>query len=187
MEDEISLQLEEAKEKMGKALEHTSNEMRKVRAGKAVPDMLYGIMVEYYNMDTPLEQLASINAPDARTLMVKPFDKSVIKNIEKAIVDSNLGLNPQNDGESIRINIPTLTEERRKELFKQVKNEAENGKISVRNIRKDVKEQLKKLQKEGMEEDAVKKAEEDVQNITDEYVNKIDKLLSDKEEELMNI
>ncbi|MFN3403721.1 MAG: ribosome recycling factor [Cytophagaceae bacterium] len=185
--EEIQLYLDEAKETMQKALKHTESEFTKIRAGKAMPSMIHGVMVDYYGAPTPVEQVSSITAPDARTITLKPFEKKLIQDIEKAIRDSGLGFNPQNDGEVVRINLPPLTEERRKALVKQVKAEAENGKVAIRNIRKDTNEELKKLQKEGASEDDIKKAEEKVQGLTNEFIAKIDQLLSKKEAEIMTV
>lgn len=172
---------------MSKAIDHTSTEFSKIRAGKAMPSMLDGVMVEYYGNMTPISQVSTINTPDARTIAIKPWEKNVIQNIERAIINSNLGLNPQNDGESIRINIPPLTEERRTQLVKQAKNEAETGRISVRNDRKQVMDQLKSLLKENASEDDIKKAEDKVQELTNTYIKKIDDLLEKKETEIMTI
>lgn len=187
MEEEIQLYLNEAKDLMNKAVKHFSGELTKIRAGKAMPNMLDGLMVDYYGTLTPIGQVASINTPDARTLVVKPWEKKLISEIEKAIINSDLGLNPQNDGDLIRLNIPPLTEERRKNLMKQVRNEAENGKISVRNIRKDTNESLRKLLKEGASEDEVKRAEEQVQILTSQYSETIDGLVGKKETEIMTV
>lgn len=186
MED-ISNTLKEAKGAMEKALAHTETELSRIRAGKAQPNMLDGIMVDYYGTPTPITQVASINTPDARSLAIKPWEKNLINNIEKAIRDSELGLNPGNDGDTIRINIPPLTEERRKALVKQAKTEGENGKVRVRGIRKDTNEELKKLQKNGAPEDAVKAAEDQVQKLTDEYISKVDGLINAKEKELLTV
>ncbi|MEP1779312.1 ribosome recycling factor [Reichenbachiella sp.] len=185
--EEIEMYLEEAKELMDNSVKHFQQELLKIRAGKAMPNMLDGLMVEYYGAMTPINQVASVSTPDARTLSIKPFEKSIIGEIEKAIINSDLGLNPQNDGEQIRINIPPLTEERRINLMKQVKAEAENGKISVRNVRKETNDSLKALIKEGVSEDAVKGAEGDVQKLTDQHVVKIDQLVLAKEKEIMTI
>ncbi|MEO9806337.1 MAG: ribosome recycling factor [Reichenbachiella sp.] len=185
--EEIEMYLEEAKELMDNSVKHFQQELLKIRAGKAMPNMLDGLMVEYYGAMTPINQVASVSTPDARTLSIKPFEKSIIGEIEKAIINSDLGLNPQNDGEQIRINIPPLTEERRINLMKQVKAEAENGKISVRNVRKETNDSLKALIKEGVSEDAVKGAEGDVQKLTDQHVVKIDELVLAKEKEIMTI
>jgi ribosome recycling factor len=185
--EEIKMYLDDAKEMMDKAIQHTSGELVKIRAGKAMPNMLDGIMVNYYGNPTPIQQVSSINTPDARTLTIKPWEKPMLNEIEKAIINSDLGLNPMNDGEMIRINVPPLTEERRKNLVKQAKTETENGKISVRNIRKDTNDSLKKLQKDGASEDDVKRAEEQVQQLTDKAVAKMDELLVIKEKEIMTI
>jgi len=186
MED-IDFHLEHAKESMDKSVAHTATELGKIRAGKASPAMLDGLMVEYYGNPTPISQVAAVNTPDARSITIKPWEKTMIGEIEKAIINSDLGLNPQNDGELIRVNIPPLTEERRKTLVKQAKGEAENGKISIRNIRKDTNDSLKKLLKEGTSEDMVKSAEEEVQKITDSHVVRIDEILAKKEEDIMTI
>lgn len=185
--EEIDLFLDEANDLMDKAIEHVNHELSKIRAGKAMPNMLDGIFVEYYGNMTPMNQVASINTPDARSLLIKPWEKSVLGEIEKAIINSDLGLNPQNDGETIRINIPPLTEERRLNLMKQVKAEAENGKVSIRNIRKETNDSLKKLLKEGVSEDLVKDAEGEVQKLTDKHTARIDQLIEAKEEDIMTI
>jgi ribosome recycling factor len=185
--EEIDMYLDDAKDSMLKTLKHTESELFKIRAGKAMPSMLHGIMVEYYGILTPLEQVSSITSTDARSLAVKPFEKKLIPDIEKAIRDANLGFNPQNDSEFVRINIPPLTEERRKALVKMVKAECESGKVGIRTIRKETNEELKKLLKDGVSEDEVKKAEEKVQSITNEFIAKIDELLGKKEEEIMTV
>ena len=185
--EELEFYLEEAKDHMEKSLNHVSHALAKIRAGRAMPSMLDGLMVEYYGNPTPVNQVASINTPDARTLAIKPWEKNMLAEIEKTIINSDLGLNPQNDGEIIRLNIPPLTEERRKDLVKQSKHEAEHGRVSVRNVRKDTNDHLKKLLKEHVSEDEVKKAEDKVQDLTNEYVKKIDDLLAQKEEEIMTV
>ncbi|MFY0654184.1 MAG: ribosome recycling factor [Cyclobacteriaceae bacterium] len=185
--EEIQMFLDEADEVMDKAVDHVSTELAKIRAGKAMPNMLDGLSVEYYGNMTPINQVASINTPDARSLLIKPWEKSVLPEIERAIINSDLGLNPQNDGETIRIIIPPLTEERRLTLVKQVKAEAEHGKVSIRNIRKDTNDSLKKLLKEGASEDLIKDAEGDVQQLTDAHTSKIDKLVEVKEADIMTI
>lgn len=187
MTEEIQLYLDEAKDLMDKSVKHTISEFNKIRAGKATPNMLDGLMVSYYGNPTPINQVATVNTPDARTLVIKPWERSLISELEKAIINSDLGLNPQNDGELVRLNIPPLTEERRKNLVKQAKAEAENGKISVRNVRKDTNDSIKKLLKDGVSEDEVKNGEADVQTLTDKYVAKIDELLVKKEEEIMTV
>lgn len=185
--EEIKLFLDEAKDSMQKALKHTESELTKIRAGKAMASMVDSVMVEYYGTPTPLNQVGSVTTPDAKTIAIKPWEKKLITEIEKAIRDANLGFNPTNDGDLIRINIPPLTEERRKNLVKQVKAEGENGKVRVRNIRKETNEDLKKLLKEGASEDEIKKAEEKVQTLTNEFIAKIDDLLAKKEAEIMTI
>ncbi len=187
MEEEIKMYLDDARDSMGKALEHINRELQRIRAGKVMPNMLDGLKVDYYGIDTPVSQTASVTSGDARTLIIKPFERTLINKIEKAIRDSDLGVNPQNDGEIIRITVPPLTEERRKALVKQVKQEGENGKVSIRNIRKDTNSGLKDLQKEGASEDAIKVAEEKVQKMTDEFIAKVEDLLAKKETELMTV
>jgi ribosome recycling factor len=183
--DEIELYLDDAQEHMNKSVNHVSHELTKIRAGKANPSMLDGIQVSYYGNTTPLNQVASLTTPDARTIFIKPWEKNMIHEIEKAIRDANLGLNPQNDGQQVIVNIPMLTEERRKQLVKQVGHECEQGRISIRNIRKDTNEHLKKLK--GVSEDDVKNAEETVQKYTDDYIAKIDALMKKKEVEIMTV
>ncbi len=183
--DEIELYLEDAQEHMNKSVNHVSHELTKIRAGKANPSMLDGIQVSYYGNTTPLNQVASLTTPDARTIFIKPWEKNMIHEIEKAIRDANLGLNPQNDGQQVIVNIPMLTEERRKQLVKQVGHECEQGRISIRNIRKDTNEHLKKLK--GVSEDDVKNAEATVQKYTDDYIAKIDALMKKKEVEIMTV
>jgi ribosome recycling factor len=185
--EEIELYIEEAKELMDKAIHHVNYTFGKIRAGKATPGMLDGLMIEYYGNPTPLNQVSSINTPDARSIIIKPWEKTIIPEIEKSIINSDLGLNPQSDGEIIRLNVPPLSEERRLQLVKQAKHEAEQGRISVRNIRKDTNDHLRKLLKEHVSEDAVKNAEIDVQELTDKYIEKIDEMLHRKEEDIMTV
>ncbi|MCL4136895.1 UNVERIFIED_CONTAM: hypothetical protein GTU68_059255 [Idotea baltica] len=161
--------------------------IRHLEKGRAMPNMLDGLMVEYYGNPTPLSQVASINTPDAKTLAIKPWEKSLLAEIEKSIVNSDLGLNPQNDGEIVRLNIPPLTEERRRDLVKQTKQEGENGKVSVRNVRKEANESLRQLIKEHVSEDDVKRSETKVQDLTNSFIQKIDDLLAKKEEEIMTV
>lgn len=179
--------LEDADDMMNKSIQHLTSALSKIRAGKAAPAMLGGVMVEYYGNLTPLSQVASISSPDARTLMIKPWEKPMIQEIEKAIMNSDLGLNPQSDGEQVIINIPALTEDRRIQLVKQVKSEGEQGKISIRNARKDTNDGLKKLKNDGASEDAIKDAEDSVQELTDSFNKKIDDLLAKKEVDIMTI
>lgn len=186
MED-IEFYIEHARELMEKSLQHTNGSVAKIRAGKAMPNMLDGIMVEYYGNPTPINQVASVNSQDARTLVIKPWEKSIVSEIERSIINSDLGLNPQNDGELIRINIPALTEERRVELVKHARNEAEHGRVSIRNIRKEANDNLKKLLKEHVSEDAVRLAEDEVQKLTDQFISKIEDILKKKEEDIMTV
>ncbi len=183
--EEIELYLDEAKDQMNKALNHLSLELSKIRAGKANPSMLDGLPVSYYGAMSPLSQVSSITTPDARTLFIRPWEKGLIQEIEKAIINANLGLTPQNDGQQVIINIPMLTEERRKQLVKQVSHECEQGKVSIRSIRKETNESLKKIK--GVSEDDVKNAEETVQKLTDEFMLKIDAFLRKKEAEIMTV
>ncbi len=185
--EEIEFYIDHSEELMEKSLQHTNGTLAKIRAGKAMPNMLDGIMVEYYGSSTPINQVATINSQDARTLVIKPYEKSIVGEIERAIVNSDLGLNPQNDGELIRINIPALTEERRVDLVKHARNEAEHGKVSIRNIRKDANDNLKKLLKEHVSEDEVRNAEDKVQKLTDLFISKIDGYLKKKEEDIMTV
>ena len=183
--EEIELYLDEAKDQMNNALTHVSLELTKIRAGKANPSMLDGIMVPYYGATSPLQQISSMTTPDARTIFIKPWEKNLIQDIEKAIMDANLGLTPQNDGQQIIINIPMLTEERRRQLVKQASHECEQGKVSIRSIRKETNESLKKIK--GVSEDDVKNAEDTVQKLTDEHIIKIDSFLKKKEVEIMTV
>lgn len=183
--EEIELFLEDARERMGKALAHVGNELVKIRAGKASPTMLDGIIVPYYGVNSPLNQVASVTAPEARTLFIKPWEKQLIPEIEKAIMAANIGLTPQNDGLQVIINIPMLTEERRRNLVKQVNTECEQGRIAVRAIRKETNESLKKIK--GASEDDIKNAEEEVQQLTDDFITKIDGLSKKKEAEIMTV
>ncbi len=187
MDEEIQFYLDELVESMGKALAHVNVEMSRIRAGKASPAMLDSLRVDYYGTPTPISQIANISTPDARSLFIKPWEKNMISEVTKAIKNSDLGLNPVSDAEGVRLNIPAMTEERRRELVKQAKNETEAGKVRVRGIRKDVNESLRKLLKEGASEDAIKSAEEKVQKTTDTYIAEVDKVLSKKESEIMTI
>lgn len=187
MQEEVDFVLEHCEEKMSAAIEHLEKELLHIRAGKASPSMLDGVLVEYYGSMTPLNQVSNVGTPDARTISVQPWEKGLIPVIEKAIMAANLGFNPDNNGEIIRINIPVLTEERRRDLVKQVSQVGENAKVSVRLARKDANEELKKLQKNGLSEDLEKDGESEVQNLTDKYGKKIDSLVSDKEKDIMTI
>lgn len=187
MSELIKKQLTDTKAHMEKAIEHLDSELLKVRAGKASPAMLDGLFVDYYGTATPLAQVGSVNSPDARTLVIQPWEKSLLGPIEKAIIESNLSLNPQNDGQIIRINVPPLTEERRRDLVKRVKAEAEVGKVTVRNLRKEANEKIKKLKIEGVSEDDIKVGEGDVQKLTDSYIVKVDQIAELKEKDIMTV
>jgi len=187
MNEEVQLYYDDAVEKMEKALKHLSVELSKLRAGKASPAMLDGIMVNYYGSPTPLQQVASINTPDARSIVIQPWEKKVIDAIEKAIFAANIGMTPTNNGEVVRLNVPPLTEDRRKGLVKQAKVEGENAKISVRNARRDAIEEFKKMLKQGLPEDMEKDAEENMQKLTDKYYKKVDEILTKKETEIMTV
>jgi ribosome recycling factor len=187
MHEELEFTLEEAKEGMQNALHHLEKEIQKLRAGKANPQMLDGVKIDYYGAMTPVDQTASISSPDARQIIVQPWDKSVLGLIEKAILAANLGFNPKNEGEILRIMVPPLTEERRRDLVKKAKAEAENAKISIRNIRRNANETAKKLEKDGIPEDEVDKLETDIQKVTDDFIAKVDKILEIKEKDIMTV
>ena len=187
MEEEVQLILEDTKEKMQHAVGHLTDELLRIRAGKATPNLLDGIKVDYYGTLTPLNQVSNISTPDARTIAVQPWEKNMMEPIEKAIFAANIGLNPMNNGELIRINIPPLTEDRRKELVKQVRNEGENTRISIRNARRDANEEFKEMKKNGLSEDQEKDAEAQVQQMTDKYIKKIDEILAGKEKEILTV
>jgi ribosome recycling factor len=178
---------EHAKSQMEKSIKHLEAELAKIRAGKANPAILENVMVDYYGSKVPINQTASINTQDARTLIIQPWEKSMLTPIEKAIQLANLGLNPQNDGTVIRITIPPLTEERRKELTKLAKSTGEEAKIAIRSIRKDSIEMIKKLQKDGLPEDEAKAAENKIQQLTDQYVAKVDQHIQTKEKEILTV
>ncbi len=185
--EEIEFILDSTKESMNGSIAHLEKEFLNIRAGKASPQMLGGVFVDYYGSQTPLSQVANINVPDARTITVTPWEKSMLHPIEKAIMIANLGFNPMNNGDNIIISVPALTEERRRDLVKQAKAEAEEAKIGIRNARKDANTEIKKLEKEGTSEDVCKSAEEDVQKLTDAFIKKIDEHLAIKEAEIMKV
>lgn len=187
MEEEVSIVFEDATEKMNKAIDHLDKEMSKVRAGKASPKILEGIMVDYYGTMTPLAQVANVNTPDPRTIAIQPWEKKLISAIEKAIMAANLGLNPDNNGELIRINVPPLTEERRKDLVKFVKKLVEDARIGIRNVRRDAIEDIKKMHKDGLPEDVAKDSEAEIQKITDNFMKKIDEMFEKKEKDIMTV
>lgn len=179
--------MDEMKDQMDRSIEHLESELLKIRAGKASPQMLDSVYVDYYGTNTPLSQVANINSPDARTLVIQPWEKTMLGPIEKAVMGANIGLTPQNDGVVIRISVPPLTEERRKELVKKARQEMEHAKVSVRNLRRDANENIKKAVKDGLAEDVAKESETKVQNLTDTYIARIDKLMEAKEKEIMTV
>ena len=187
MSELIKKQVTDARALMEKAIDHCDSELNKIRAGKANPSMLDDIVVDYYGSPTPLNQVGSVNTPDARTIVIQPWEKSLLAPIEKAIMEANLGVNPQNDGIIIRINVPPLTEERRRDLVKKAKTEAETGKIAVRNIRKEANEKIRKLKTEGVSEDEMKVGEGEIQKLTDSYIIKVDHLSEAKEKDIMTV
>ena len=187
MEEEIELILDTVEESMQKSIAHLEKELIKIRAGKASPSMVNGVLVDYYGSLTPLSQVANVGTMDARTITIQPWEKSSLEPIERAIINSNLGLNPQNNGELILINIPQLTEERRKDLVKQAKAEAEDAKVGIRNARKDGNDEVKKLEKEGLSEDQAKDVVASVQELTDRYTARVDKILVAKEADIMKV
>ncbi len=187
MTEDIQLLMEVATEKMDKAIQHLEHELMKIRAGKANPGMLEGVMVDYYGSLTPLQQVANVNTPDPRTIAIQPWEKAMIDPIEKAIMMANLGFNPENNGEIVRINVPPLTNERRKDLVKQAKKEAEDARISLRNIRRESNEELKKMKKDGLGEDMEKDATNEVQKLTDKYGATVDSLIAKKEKDILTL
>ena len=187
MSELIKKQVTDAKAAMDRAIDHADNELNKIRAGKASPSMLDDVYVDYYGTSTPLNQVGTVNTPDARTIVVQPWEKSLLTTIEKAIMEANLGVNPQNDGVIIRINVPPLTEERRRDLVKKAKGEAENGKIAIRNVRKDANEKIRKLKADGVSEDEMKTGEGEIQKLTDAYIVKVDQLSEAKEKDIMTV
>lgn len=187
MEEEVELILDLCTERMVSAIEHLEKELVHIRAGKASPRMLDSVMVDYYGNMTPLQQVSNINTPDARTIAIQPWEKSMISPIERAIINSNLGFNPENNGELIRISVPPLTEDRRKGLSRQANAEGETAKVSIRSARKDANDALKKLVKDGLSEDMQKNTETVVQDMTNEYTKKVDALLEQKTKEIFTI
>lgn len=178
--------LNDARKQMEQSLEHYKNQILKIRTGRASTSLLDGVYVDYYGSSTPLNQIANVSTPDARTIMISPYDKSMLQSIEKAIQTADLGFNPQNDGNVLRVPVPPLTEERRKEFVKLAKKYAEEGKVAIRNIRRDSMEELKKEEKNKLiSEDEQKKGSEQLQKITDDYISRLDKIVADKEKELL--
>ena len=187
MSEEVSMIQEDTETNMKKAINHLEAELVKIRAGKANPNMLDGIMADYYGNPTPINQVANVMAMDVRTISVQPWEKNMLQVIERAIIAANIGINPQNDGNIIRLFLPPLTEERRKELVKRCNAEGEHAKIAVRNIRRDAIEEIKKLQKDGLSEDQAKDAEKEIQDHTDKHINLVEKHLAAKEKEIMAV
>jgi ribosome recycling factor len=187
MTEDLAKILEDVPGSMKKAMDFFESELIKIRAGKANPTMLDGIVVDYYGNPTPINQVGNLMAMDARTLTIQPWEKNMLQPIERAIIAANIGINPQNDGNMIRLFLPPLTEERRKDLVKKTNMEGEQAKIAIRNIRRDAIEQIKKLQKEGLSEDAAKDGENGVQDITNGYISQVEKYLEAKEKEIMSV
>jgi ribosome recycling factor len=187
MTEDISAIIADGEDHMKKAIGHLEAELVKIRAGKANPQMIDGIVVDYYGSPMPINQVANISVMDARTLSIQPWEKNMLQPIERAIIAANIGINPQNDGNLIRLFLPPLTEERRKELVKKCQAEGEHSKVAIRNIRRDAIEHIKKLQKNGLSEDKAKDAEAGVQQVTDKFISMVDKHLSSKEKEIMSV
>lgn len=187
MQNELSIITEDTQDTMQKAISHLETELTKIRAGKANPQMLDGIMVDYYGSPAPLNQVSNITVTDARTLSIQPWEKNMLQPIERSIIAANIGINPQNDGQLIRIFLPPPTEERRKELVKKVNGEGELAKVAIRSIRREAIEHIKKLQREGTSEDLAKDTETGVQQLTDKYIALIDKHCAGKEKEIMAV
>ncbi len=185
--EEIDFILESTEEAMNGSITHLEKEFLNIRAGKASPAMLGSVFVDYYGSATPLSQVSKISVPDARTITLQPFEKNMLHAIEKAIMIANIGFNPMNNGDMVIISVPPLTEERRRDLAKQAKVEAEDAKIGIRNVRKDANTDIKKLEKDGTSEDVCKTAEEEVQNLTNAFIRKVDELLAVKEAEIMKV
>ncbi len=185
--EEVLLTLEMAEDSMQKAISHLEVELTKIRAGKANPQMLDGIVVDYYGTPTPINQVGNISVMDARTISIQPWEKNMLQPIERAIIASNIGINPQNDGNIIRLFLPPLTEERRRDLVKRAQGEGEHSKVAIRNIRRDAIENIKKAQKNGLSEDAAKDAETNIQVVTDRYIALVEKHLGSKEKDIMSV
>ena len=187
MNEDVQLIFEMTRERMEKSLEHLDSELVRIRAGKANVHILDGVQVDYYGTDTPLNQVSNISTPDAKTIMIQPWEKAMINPIEKALMNSSVGITPGNNGEVIRLIIPQLTEERRRDLFKQVKNEGENARVSMRTSRKDANDEYKQMVKDGLSEDEAKDAEDRIQKLTNDFSEKVEKIVAAKEEEIMTI
>ncbi len=187
MNEEVLMVYEMTKERMENAVEHLDNELIRIRAGKANVHILDGVMVDYYGTPTPLNQVSNVSTPDAKTIMIQPWEKSMIDTIEKALMQSNVGITPSNNGEVIRLIVPQLTEERRRDLVKQVKTEGENARVSIRNARREANDEYKNMQKDGLSEDEAKTAEDSIQKLTDEFTEKIEKIVEAKDQDIMTI
>lgn len=187
MNEDVQLIFEMTRERMEKSLEHLDSELVRIRAGKANVHILDGVMVDYYGTETPLNQVSNISTPDAKTIMIQPWEKAMINPIEKALMNSSVGITPGNNGEVIRLIIPQLTEERRRDLFKQVKNEGENARVSMRTSRKDANDEYKQMVKDGLSEDEAKDAEDRIQKLTNDFSEKVEKIVAAKEDEIMTI
>lgn len=187
MSEELDLVLDDAGEQMNKAIAHLETELTKIRAGKASPAMLDGLNVDYYGSPTPINQVANVSVLDARTISIQPWEKNMLQPIERSIMQANIGITPQNDGNQIRLFMPPLTEERRRELFKKASAEGEQSKVAIRNIRRDAIESVKKMQKDGLSEDVAKDAEKNIQELTDKHIILVDKHLAAKEKEMMSV
>lgn len=187
MNEDIQMALDDAKDKMEKAIARLEGELNKIRAGKAHPSMLESVRVEYYGSMTPVSQVANVNSTDARTLVVQPWEKPMLDPIATGIINANLGLNPMNNGEVLIINVPPLTEDRRKELSKRARSEGEGARVGIRNARKDANDYLKSAKDDGMSEDDLKKGEQLVQELTDKFTTKVEAILSSKEADIMTI
>ena len=187
MSEDLEFILEETRDSMKKALDHLETELIKIRAGKASPQMLEGLTVDYYGSPTVLNQVSNVSVMDARTLTIQPWEKNMLQPIERAIINANLGVTPQNDGNIIRLFMPPLTEERRREFVKRAGGEGEQSRVAIRNMRRDAIEQIKKLQKDGLSEDEAKDAEKEIQDITDKHIALVEKHLQAKEKEIMSV
>jgi ribosome recycling factor len=187
MADDLTSIIDHAEESMNKAIGHLELELVKVRAGKANPNLVDGLVVDYYGTPTPVNQVGNISVLDTRTLTIQPWEKNMLQPIERSIIAANIGITPQNDGNMIRLFMPPLTEERRKELVKRAQGEGEHSKVAIRSIRRDSMEHVKKLQKNGLSEDVCKDAEKQIQELTDKYIALVDKHLASKEKEIMTV
>jgi ribosome recycling factor len=187
MSEELNMHISDATISMEKAIAHLEVELSKMRAGRANPQMFDGLVVDYYGSPTPIAQVGNISVADARTLTIQPWEKNMLQPIERSIIAANLGVTPQNDGSIIRIFLPPLTEERRREIVKRVQGEGESSKVAIRNIRRDAIEQVKKLQKNGLSEDTAQDAEKEIQEITNKFISLVDKHLAAKEKEIMSV